>query len=259
MATYKPSTLAKNLAYILHHAPEQHGLFWTPDGTMPWKEFYWALQEDPSLRFVREAHLREIGFLGIEFPARLEDKTLHLCEGYSGHPLQPTAEVPSRLHFACRRKAYLNTLENGLRPGSRPFVPLFTDRDLALRVGKRRDPGAIVVEIEALSASEDGVAFWHAGQGMFLVEALPAKYLVAPRLKESFLEELANLAKKEKNKNKAGGREQTSPPTPGSFFLQSKHLEETASKSSVQARKQKAKYGPDWKKAARKDRRKRNV
>ncbi len=257
MAIYKPSTLAKTLAYILHHAPEEHGLFWNPDRTMPWKEFYWALQEDPSLRFVRESHIHEIGFLGIEFPARLEGRTLHLREGYSPHPMEPLSQVPLRLHFACGRKAYFNTLEHGLRPGGRPFVPLFAHGDLALRVGKRRDPKSILLEIDALSALRNGVPFWGAGQGMFLVETLPSEHLLAPQLKESVLLELAHMGKKEKIKEAAP--EKAAPHSPGSFFLEARHLKETGGRSSPQDRKQKGKYGPDWKKAARKDRGKRSV
>ncbi len=63
-----PRTLARTLSTIAVHCPWEHGLFWDPDGSMPWKEFYWALQEDHSLRFVRESHIRELAYLGLEVP-----------------------------------------------------------------------------------------------------------------------------------------------------------------------------------------------
>ncbi len=257
MAHYKPSTLAKTLAYILIHTPGKHGLFWNPDGTMPWKELYWALQQDPSLRFVRETHFREIAFLGIpNFPVRLEGKLLRMTEGVSPPPLVPATDVPERLHHACRRAAYLHILEKGLEASARPLLPLFSDPDLARSVGRRRDPGAILLEILAQSAQQAGIIFFKSGDGLFLVENVPPQHLFPPKLKESLLLELAEMGRKEKKKE--AGDERIAPASaPGSFFLDPRHLEASTPRSSRQDRKQKEKRGPDWKRAARKDRGKR--
>ncbi len=87
-AQYNPKTLAKTLSYIAYQAPAEYGLFWDPDGTMPWKELYWALQEDPSLRFVREGIVRELNYLpGCELPFALEGNLLRLRAGSDTAPL----------------------------------------------------------------------------------------------------------------------------------------------------------------------------
>ncbi len=259
MAVYKPVTLAKTLAHILYHAPHEYGLFWNPDGTMPWKEFYWTLQEDPSLRFVRETHIREIHYLGIDFPARLEGNQLHLREGLAPPiPVRTDGRLPPRLFFACRRKTYLVTMEHGLEPSGRPYVPLFAVRDLAERVGKRRDPNAIVIEIPTAPAQEDGIIFLEVGEGLFVVEKIPARHLVFPRLKENVFNELIKDREASKNKQKTNDKIRLHA-THGSFHLEMRHMEGLPEKTSRHERKQKEKRGSDWKKASRKDRNKRQI
>ena len=81
MLKHQPKTLARTLAYIAVHSPHEFGLYWDADGSMPWKEFYWALQEDDSLRFVRESSVRELQLLGIELPFSLEGNRLRLSSG----------------------------------------------------------------------------------------------------------------------------------------------------------------------------------
>src|SRR5208337_4911171 len=99
MLKHQPKTLAKILDYIARRSPGEHGLFWDPDGGMPWKEFYWVLQEDPSLRFVRESTIRELALLGIELPFALDGKLLRLRPEVACPRYPSASEVPERLYF----------------------------------------------------------------------------------------------------------------------------------------------------------------
>ena len=126
-AQYHPKTLAKTLAYIACHAPAEFGLFWDPDGTMPWKELYWVLQEDPSLRFVRESIIRELTGLGVTLPFVLEGSRIRLSTG-AEKPSYPVAEnVPERLYLACRRKQYAIRARTWHNPFESPPGPACGD------------------------------------------------------------------------------------------------------------------------------------
>ena len=140
MLKHQPKILAKTLDYISRHSPGEHGLFWDPDGTMPWKELYWAMQEDPSLRFVRESTIREIGSLGIELPFVLDGSRLRLVAEVGSPQYPPASEVPGRLTSGIRAKNMVYVQDNGLKSVGRPFVALCADRELALRIAKRREP-----------------------------------------------------------------------------------------------------------------------
>lgn len=245
MLKSQPKTLAKTLAYIGIRAPAEFGLFWDPDGTMPWKEFYWALQEEPSLRFVRESNIRELTLLGVELPFRLDGRLLRLAPGVFPPEYPPAGNVPERLYFAARPKNLVSIQNFGLRPVPRPFLPLCADREPALRIGRRREPEPVVLEVLARKALGAGISFLVAGDGLYLAEAVPAEFLLIPKIREDAAEGPSSGPEK-KQKQKAV------PPSPGSFVVQPHHIENTT--------KRPAKGKKDgWKDKSRKERRKRDV
>lgn len=256
-AIFQPKTLAKTITYIVCHSPGEFGLFWNPDGTMPWKELYWVLQEDPTLRFVRESHLKEFVFLGMDLPFVLEGTALRLT-GSQSPPDYPVAEKPpERLYHGCRRRTYPVVLEQGLHPGSRPFVPLTAFKDLALRMGRRRDPQPMLIEVLAAEACSAGIPFREAGEGFYLVSSIPLEFLLCPPLREKDTQRAAGR-KTGSDSEKKGAR---TPATPGSFFLEANHLQDAQSqKASTSAGKKKGrKEGPGWKRESRGGRGKRSI
>lgn len=249
MARYLPKTLAKTISYIAYHAPAEYGLFWDSNGTMPWKEFYWALQEDPSLRFVRQSHIQELNYLQITVPFTVEDNLLRLQSQFPA-PTYPVAEhVPNRLFCACARKHVGFASKHGLLATGRSFLTVCADKDLAVRIGTRRDPQPSVVEIFAERAADDGIVFRSAGAELYLVESIPTDYLHVPPVRE---EELLRLTAKKREK--LPPRTQRDP-SPGSFVVSLGHFQETLGEKPSKAANQKGKKsqkGADWKREARK-------
>ena len=255
-ATYNSKTLAKTLAYLLLHAPGEHGLFWDEDGSMPWKELYWAMQEDPSLRFVRESHLREICYLGIDFPASLDGNVLRLNPGVppADYPVVP--DPPPRLFHGCRRRSIAAVREHGLHAAARRFLAVSTDRDLALRMARRREAEPILIEILAESAARDGIVFRAAGASLYLVENVPLRHIRFPLMSEERFQELAARPKKQKGPDKA-----PAPRTPGSFLVEMEHLHGAFGGPPGGTGKSKGagRRGTEWKRASRDERNKRKV
>jgi putative RNA 2'-phosphotransferase len=73
-------------------------------------------------------------------------------------------------------------LEQGLKAVGRPYLHLAVTKELALRIGHRRDPDPVMLEVHALKAHQDGIHFYRANELLFLVEALPPQYLMGPPL-----------------------------------------------------------------------------
>jgi putative RNA 2'-phosphotransferase len=254
-AVYNPKTLAKTLSTILYHSPGEYGLFWDSDGTMPWKELYWALQEDPSLRFVRESHLKEITYLDIEFPAVLDGKLCRLKEGFPPPHYAPAPDPPRRLFHGCPRRRLPIVRDHGLRPTSRPFLRLFGEREMALRLARRRDADCLIVEVRTETASAEGVAVLAAGGPLYLSSAIPPSSLVLPLVREQDVSRTTD-GKKEKSTPKA-----TRPASPGSFLVSPAHLQETVLPGRDGGSKtgKKRQRGPEWKRESRKERGKRDI
>ncbi len=218
MLKHQPKTLARTLDYIARRAPGEYGLFWDPDGTMPWKEFYWALQEDPALRFVRESTIREIGLLGIDLPFVLDGSRLHLVSEISTPGYPPASDVPERLYLGLRPKNMVDTQKNGLHCAGRPFLALCAGRELALRIAKRREQAPILIEILARAAAGNGLCFFVAGPDLFLAESVPVEFIVFPKIRRDFAERLAERVPKREEKPSPAA-------APGSFTLQPHHLQ----------------------------------
>lgn len=252
MLKHQPKTLAKVLDYIARRSPGEHGLFWDPDGVMPWKELYWALQEDSSLRFVREATIRELMLLGVDLPFTLDGNLLRLRPDVElpGYPC--ASNVPERLYFGLRVRNLLQTQRNGLKPSSRRFMALCAEREMALRIAKRREPSPIIVDIRAREAFEGGASFLVGGPGLYLTESVPAEFLLFPKIRLDVAEKLAGQAAK-KPVDKP-----SSPAPSGSYIVSPKHFESQYG-GKVFGKTVKNGQPKEWKKERRKDRHKRDI
>jgi putative RNA 2'-phosphotransferase len=245
MIKHQHKTLARTLAYIACHAPDEFGLFWDPDGSMPWKEFYWALQEDPSLRFVREATVRELALLGIELPFILDGNRLRLTLGTPVPVYLPADKLPERYIYFIRPKNMAHIQEFGLRSISRPYITVCTEQDMSLRLAKRREPNPIKIEILGRQAQDGGIPFLKAGEKLLLVEAIPREFLILPKIREDTVPE-----------KKKAVSSKPSPAPAGSFIVQPHHVQSVAGqKPNKGGRKDKK----GWKTDSRKDRNKRDV
>jgi putative RNA 2'-phosphotransferase len=217
MLKHQHKTLAKTLDYIIRRSPGEYGLFWDPDHTMPWKEFYHALQQDHSLRFVRESTIRELMLLGIELPFVFDGGLLRLRPEFAqDYPL--ASDVPKRLYYAIKPQKLVYTQDNGLKSAGRRFVALCSERSSALQFAARTATDPILLEILAKEAFEAGVVFYAGGQGLYLVESAPAQFIIFPKIRRSLVGSLSPPAGKPKKK--------LSPATPaGSFVVMSHHLQ----------------------------------
>lgn len=251
----KPKTLAKTLCYVACIAPHEYGLFWDPEGSMPWKEFYWAIQEDPKLRFVRQATIKELEFLGISLPFYIDGNRLKLRDADSC-PVPMAVEPPARLYFGLRVKQYGSIQRYGLKPdGHRKYVPLTDQRETALRIAARRDPKALVAEVLAKEAhNKEDLVFLKAGEGFYLTTVIPARYVILPILKD-------DTPKQKKKAKAAEPKQESRPSAPGSFFLKTSHVDFVSGEQDLSRtnRSKRRRKGSDWKRKSRKERRKREL
>ena len=253
-----PRTLAKTLAYVACIAPSEYGLFWNTDGTMPWKEFYWVLQDDPQLRFVREATIRELELIGADLPFTLQSGLLQ-AKNPDDLPRPVAVTPPPTLYYWARRKQLRAIRQDGLVPdGARSHVALFSDRDAGYRRAQYRDPQPVLVTIAAGRADPAGIQFLGAGLEMYLCSRIPMDYLVIPATPEEDPGAMRERGKRERKPSKqAAGA-----PASGSFWVGPEQLrpfrdDEDASVPAQSQRKRD--QGPGWKRQSRKERHKREI
>ena len=146
--------------------------------------------------------------------------------------------------------------EHGLHAAGRPYVPVSADRDLALRIARRRETEPVLIDILADAAARDGVLFRSAGASLYLVESLEAGHLRLPLMRQEKFQEAAGRSRKEKEPPK---REVSR--TPGSFTIEAEHLQGIFGGPAESGSKGKAKgrSGAQWKRESRGERNKRNL
>ena len=108
-----------------------------------------------------------------------EDKTL--IRANQGHSIPvdvelPELEPPSILYHGTGQK-YVESIDHqGLLPKSRLYVHLSTDKDTAVKVGKRHGV-PVIYTILAGKMFTDGYLFYCSVNGVWLTKKVPIEYL----------------------------------------------------------------------------------
>jgi putative RNA 2'-phosphotransferase len=178
--------LSRFLIYILAHRPDEFGLVPDQNGFFTLKELLWALHEESGWGYVREGHIREV-LIGKDRALFVWEEDRIRAVEKRWHPdLQtPSEDTPKILFIAIRRKAHFHVMEKGLL-SDRPLV-LSPDRNMALRIGRRRDPKPIMLEVMTGPARQQGVSFYAFGD-LYLAREIPRGFISGPPVPEEIRE-----------------------------------------------------------------------
>jgi putative RNA 2'-phosphotransferase len=234
--------LAKMLTYLLCHRPDEFGLVLDPEGFVPVKQLLQALTGEPGWGHVRRHHLEQLA--GLLHPPRFEmaaDRIRGLIPG-PADLRRSGNDPPPLLYLAITPKIHERVFESGLKAPPGQELLLAITPEMALKLGRRRSPEPVLVTVQALAASREGVIFQHYGPDFCLAQEIPRKFLqLAPP---------AQKPEKPKPEKAAPPR-----PLPGTVVL---NLPDFLEKP-VRAKSKGKKGEPEWKsgtRALRRERRK---
>jgi putative RNA 2'-phosphotransferase len=237
----KVTNLSRLMGYILGDRPDEFGLVPDKEGYIPIKELLKAINEEPNMAYVRESHLREVLLNDRDGPFEIDEKKFrstkrNFCPVNKAKGLTRTPKI---LFKAVKRKAYPYILKAGLLPGSKDYVVMATDKDLAIRIARRSDQKPITLEIKAGTAIENGISFFPFGDSIYLADRVPVQFISGPPLPKGL-----------PPKEEAMGKEREI--APGSFILR-------AERDPDLRRRNKAKKRIGWKEEVKKGRRKKRA
>ena len=176
----KTHNLARFMLYILGHKPDEFGLVPDSEGFVTYKEFLWAVHEEPGWGYVRKGHINEV-LLGKDrtlFQPE-EDRIRALDRRWHLDLENPTQSPPKILFVAVRRRAHPVVMEKGLTAVEGRYLVLSPDREMAVRIGQRRDQKPVLLEIMATSAREAGISLYPFGN-LYLTDQIPARFIDGP-------------------------------------------------------------------------------
>jgi len=186
MKTRKAEQLARLVHYIAGRHPDEFGLVTDRDGFIPVGDLLKVLQEE-GWHGVRRVQLETLSYhLGrsvIEF----KDHLVRAVDRSRIAAGNDEVDGPRQLYAPVRRRAYEAVLQQGLPPQAHTGkVVLYTARELAQRVGKRRDANPLIVTVAVPCAVRHGHHFRPFGQHIFLSDALPSACCQLPRAPQMF-------------------------------------------------------------------------
>jgi putative RNA 2'-phosphotransferase len=200
---FKVEDLSRLLVYVLGRRPYEFGLIPEWNGFVSYKELLQALHEEPGWGYVRRSHINEV-LLGKDRTLfESEEKGIRVLEKKWQLDLNTPSESPPKILFTpVRRKAHPVVMERGLRATEGRHLVLCQDRDMALRIGKRRDHEPVLLEIPARAAQGEGFLFYPFGN-LHLTPQIPPRFIAGPPVSKEVLEtrKVADI-KTEKRKEK---------------------------------------------------------
>lgn len=170
--------ISKTLSYWLRHRPDAAGLVLSPEG--------WA-----DIDAVLAAFLNEKTAVDWELLLQVvetSDKTRFQLSAdggriraRQGHTIEVEADwakakPPEQLFHGTVDRFWDSIRTEGLKPGKRHHVHLSPDVATAERVGRRRGT-PVVLRIDAQGLASEGTEFFLTGNGVWLVDHVPAAYL----------------------------------------------------------------------------------
>jgi putative RNA 2'-phosphotransferase len=172
------------------------------------KELLQALREDEESSFVRRGHLAEL----LHCPERhlfevVDDRIRSATSALNWTP-EPMHSPPHVLYHGLRRRAHPVAFRRGLRPNKGRWVILSPSREMALRLGRRRDPDPVILEVHAQEAERKGIGFFQTQGLLALAEFIPHQFITGPP-----------IPPKQESRQPGKTRPKEPADLPGSFYL----------------------------------------
>lgn len=200
------------LGYVLGRNPYEFGLVPTKDGFIKIKELLKAIKEEEGFRHVTAHSLDEL-LVTVKDPLiEIHEDQIRAKDRDKLPQTSFEETVPKLLYIGIRTRAHGHVMQKGIAPyEDQDYVILSSDKDLAERIGKRKDPQPVIITVHTGQAEEMGVLFIFAGENIYLARNIPPGCFSAPPLAAPD-EDRSRL-------RKTRPAEKRIAPTPGSFFL----------------------------------------
>ena len=169
--------LSKRMSLALRHAPDRFGLVLDAGGWVAVDELLAALRiQRCDLHAVvadndKQRFALDHDAAGVE---RIRANQGHSVPVDLGLVPQPP---PPWLYHGTTAAALDSIRATGLHRGERHHVHLSADVDTARRVGARRSGTVLILTVHAQAMAHDGHLFYRSVNGVWLTDAVPARYL----------------------------------------------------------------------------------
>ncbi|WP_438447038.1 RNA 2'-phosphotransferase [Gorillibacterium sp. sgz5001074] len=168
--------LSKLMTKILRHTPEELGVeLNTGDGSCPVDVLLYAIQAQPRWSWVKLEDVEQVVQNSDKQRFVIEGDRIRARYGHSHDKVQYTPGIPPAvLYHGTNKMAVSSILREGISPMSRQYVHLSEGTHFATLAGSRRGE-LVILTIDTLKAQQLGVAFYYAGNEVWLADHVPSE------------------------------------------------------------------------------------
>jgi putative RNA 2'-phosphotransferase len=232
--------LAKFMDYILGRRPDEFGLVPDSNGFVKIKELLKAITEEDGWKHVRRSHINEVLLTRVDPEIEIADNRIRAATRERLPEITLVIEPPKLLYTCVRQRAYPLIHDKGIYISGQEPVILTDEKELARRIGMRRDRQPVLLTIHTANSLHQGVVYHRFGESLYLADFIPSGCFSGPPLP------------KEKPESKKPLVEDTQPARTeaGSFVLDLQNNENYLPKTGYRKKRKE----PDWKKDRRQSR-----
>ncbi|MFN3534388.1 MAG: hypothetical protein ACK4WB_03255 [Desulfatiglandales bacterium] len=169
------SELEKELNYILGRYPDEFGLIPDEMGYVSLKELLAVLSE--LGKGVTKNDINELLLRGGAF--EIKGNRIRAKEIFFSRESIPNDLLPPTLYTFIRRRAHESVFREGIRYLDQ-MVPLFRDRESALKIGNRKTQGPVILELSTKAFRGAKTQVFALGN-MLMADYIPKDSIVGPR------------------------------------------------------------------------------
>ncbi len=174
-------SVSKTMSYALRHKPEEFGLSLDEQGWVLVNKMIEGLKK-------HSAECKDLSLSVVEKIVKEDSKKRYELSGGKiravyGHStaqkiFKSPSEPPNILYHGTTPNVVEVVKQTGLKPMSRQYVHLSEDTDTAIVVAKRRTNSPVILKVRAKDAFRNGIMFYQESTGIWLSDAIPAKYIM---------------------------------------------------------------------------------
>ncbi len=175
--------LEKILFAMLGRQPDAFGIVLDEGGWVSIKELHQALMKETGFSHITERGLTQLFSLYRPEKFEWQENRVRVRPELQSPDLTKYKEAtpPELLYVSIRPKAHAHVIARGLQTNKK-WIVLSTEKEMALRIGRRRSRDPVIAEVMALKSSKAGVVFRGAGKVLYLVEGLDPQWMNIPPL-----------------------------------------------------------------------------
>lgn len=171
---------SKTVAYVLRHKPEHYGVTLDADGWATIASVAEGISRELKDNITAEDIEKLVATKADKKRLEISGEMIRALHGHSVTLAEPAGELltpPAELLHGTIADFLPSILKQGLLPQKRQFVHLSEDLRMAKLVGSRRKGELVILSIDAAAAHADGILFRRTTSAVWLVEAMPTKYI----------------------------------------------------------------------------------